>query len=516
MSDDALLPPTFVERLSRLSQPFVWGRRTLHMALVDELAGAEERYGLLARQYRQAQDQLSELTSHGQALQTQLVETQAALAAGERCNVVLTQDLAQLREEQISLNADYVSLQQQHGDTWTRFALVSRLLAASPDKIDGLLRFRNLLQADYMSFAEAESSLAAEAKAFLMLQSIERELVLLVGFPDMYQRSIVGIVGGFSAGKSEFINSFIQDPEIRLAVGIQPVTAIPSYVMASTQQVIRGYSINGGHISLDASFYKKISHAFINSFSFDLKSLMPFVCVGASMDPAYFANICFIDTPGYNPPTTAAEHSSSDKRTAVQFAQQADAIIWLIGLDVNGTVPESDLAFIHEIGGDERPIYVVLNKADLRAEDQIEEVMDVVLECLDFEGIDICGISAYSATRRRVLSSRGSDLMAYFSTLNRPRDIMHHLFRRLDDVFDMYDQAIETDKQRVLHSESIMKTLELDALEAGVETVYENIVSVREQQGNEQNIALYQKWLEQSQGLRAMFREAIQLAVETI
>lgn len=343
MSDKEFLSPSFFERLSQLAQSFVWGRRALYTSLTDELESAVERHDALCQQYQQVRDQLADLTNREQVLDKQLQNAQNALATSEQRKTELTQNLTHLREEHANLTTDYASLQQQHGDTWTRFELVSRLLAAAPAKNEGLVRFRHLLQTDYMKFAEAEASLAAEARAFLMLQSIERELMLLVGFPDMYRRSIVGIVGGFSAGKSEFINSFIQDPEIRLAVGLQPVTAIPSYVMASKQQIIRGYSVNGGYVSLDALFYRQISHAFINSFGFDLKSLMPFLCVGARMDPAYFANICFIDTPGYNPPATASAQSGRDKHTAVQFAQQANAIIWLIGLDANGTVPESDL-----------------------------------------------------------------------------------------------------------------------------------------------------------------------------
>lgn len=92
---------------------------------------------------------------------------------------------------------------------------------------------------------------------------------------------------------------------------------------------------------MSVEFYGNISHSFINSFGFDLKGLMPFMCVGTRMDPEYFSNICLIDTPGYNPPATASEYSGDDKITAVQFAQQANAIIWLIGLDANGTVPDS-------------------------------------------------------------------------------------------------------------------------------------------------------------------------------
>lgn len=214
---------------------------------------------------------------------------------------------------------------------------------------------------------------------------------------------------------------------------LQPVTAIPSYVLATDERLIRGYSANGGHIDLDVGFYKSISHAFINSFSFDLKSLMPFMCVGIQMDPDYFSNICFIDTPGYNPPATAGEYSQSDKQTAVQFAQQSDGIIWLIGLDANGTIPDSDLDFIQEIGVEHRSVYVVLNKADLRTEDDLDCIMDEVESVLAYESIPIAGISAYSSTQRRSVGSPCRSLMTIYQ-MNQQGNAM----QRLEECLTMY------------------------------------------------------------------------------
>ena len=79
-----------------------------------------------------------------------------------------------------------------------------------------------------------------------MLQSVAQEMELFVSFKDIFQRTIVGIVGRvLVVEKSEFVNSFIQDRSV-CTVGVQPVTAIPSYVLATEQRVIRGYSASGG------------------------------------------------------------------------------------------------------------------------------------------------------------------------------------------------------------------------------------------------------------------------------
>lgn len=453
---------------------------------------------------------VAELGKVQQTLEQSRVELHASGEALDLLQQAHTQEL----QQHAQLANEFQVLNQRHGDTWTRFQLISRLLAARPRDSAGLARFRDLLTNDYMTFADSESSLGAEAKAVKMLQSIEQELALLVGFPDVHERTIVGIVGGFSSGKSEFINSFIRDPEVRLPVGLQPVTAIPSYVLATDQRMIRGYSANGGHIELDVAFYKNISHAFINSFSFDLKSLMPFMCVGVQMAPEYFSNICFIDTPGYNPPATAAEHSQGDRGTAIQFAQQSEAIIWLIGLDANGTVPVSDLSFIQDIGVDQRSVYVVLTKADLRPDDDIEDIMDEVQEVLFSEGISVAGISAYSSTLRNEVAYRDVPLLEYFSRINQPGDARQHLEGRLLEVFTMYDDAIQADIDGIRAQKTAVNGLRLDCLEIGGTDVYGRMLEPIAKLDRKLDTGPQESWLKESRRLLEDFSTAVRMTAE--
>ncbi|MDD0971056.1 MULTISPECIES: dynamin family protein [Pseudomonas] len=501
----------------------------------EALDAATRRHELLSQEHHDALEQLDALsTEHGRlsarqaATAAELDNTRLALEDTRQSLENTHQDLQNrleahdalqrlLEEEQqqrAQLTDEFIALHQRHGDTWTRFQLISGLLAARPRDNAGLMRFKELLSNEYMAFADGESSLATEATAVTMLQSIQQELALLVGFPEVHQRTIVGIVGGFSSGKSEFINSFIQDPEVRLPVGIQPVTAIPSYVLATTAPMIRGYSANGGHIPLEVDFYKSISHAFINSFSFDLKSLMPFMCVGVRMHPAHFSHICLIDTPGYNPPLTAAEHSHGDKRTAIQFARQADVIVWLIGLDVNGTVPDSDLNFIQEIGVEQRPVYVVLTKADLKALDHIEEVMEEVREVLEDVDIVVAGISAYSSTLRNEVAYRDVPLLEFFSQINQLGDARLHLDGRLREVFSMYDHAIQADIARMRAQKTAINGLRLDSLEIGGKDAYERMLGPINKLDNNLDIAPLERCLNESRQLFEAFSDAVRLTVE--
>lgn len=516
----SLFTPALLGQLDKLSRFFVWDRKVLCKDIFQALQGADANYCSLVEEHQNMQRLLEQSRIKQQQDQEQAKFRVDTLLARHSKLVQEHQRVNtkhQSLEETYTVLADeFQELQKSYGDTWTRFQLISQLLAAHPRDNAGLARFRELLVKDYMAFAERESSLAAEAKALTLLQSIEQELSLLVDSSDIRERTLVGIIGGFSSGKSEFINSFICDPDIRLAVGVQPVTVIPSYVIATSNRAVRGYSINGGHIDIDVDFYKNISHAFISSLDFDLKRLMPFMCVGVQMTPDLFDNICFVDTPGYNPAPTAAEHSQGDRSTAIQFAQQTDALLWLIGLDSNGTVPDSDLGFIQQIGVEGRPVYVVLTKADLRAVGDIDSVLDDVQDILGGEGMQICGISAYSSINREEMAYRHMPLMEFFSKINCRRDSQQSLLHRLDEVFSMYDEAIQDDISVLDSQKKAINGLKLDCLELGGEKILNKMQRKIDNLKNNLNSDPLNDLLKESQRLRCAFRDAIQQAVDSM
>jgi len=503
-----LIPVSLFSQLETLSHLFVWRRKALHESIAQELRHACQRHIDISGQHHAALEQVQMLTAQRQRLNVDIMQLR------EECEKVKF-DLAKSGEQYAQQALELSELKARHGDTWTRYDLVSKLLATRPSENAGLARFHELLENDFMAFAE-NVALKTEARALRIMQSIGAELEMLAGFPDVRQRNIVGIVEGFSSGKSEFINSFIDNQDIRLSVGIQPVTVIPSYVFAARegQEVIRGYCANHSHVELDAEFYRGLSHAFIDTFNFDLRSLMPFICLGVRMDPAYFGNLCLIDTPGYNPPATSNDYSGGDKRTAVEFAQQANAIVWLIGLDATGTVPTSDIDFIREIGHDNMPMYVVLNKADLKPEEEIEAIMDEVEDILiDEEGFDICGICAYSSRQRRMFGFRKMELMDYFAQQNQAKDVLGQVRERLFSVFDMYDESLREEIDRTRKHRRALNGLKLDALEIGGSELMEKMAERIEKLDAGTNVTQLENMLKKSRSLRQDFSNAVMLSI---
>lgn len=343
--------------------------------------------------------------------------------------------------------------------------LISNLLSAKSTN-KGLEEYKKVLNSDFMEFANYEESLANEAEAILKLQAIEKELEVITAYPQLHKKNTVAVGGGFSAGKSEFISSFFNSG-VKLPIGINPTTAIPTYVMNTDKNQVIACSSNGGIVDLrkiDDDFHSKISHDFIKSFDFNLKDIMPLMIVGTQIEQK---NICFIDTPGYNPPNSDETYSEDDVNTAKEFLSNASAFIWLIGADANGTISSSDIDFLSELELENKDVYVVYNKADLRAQDDIEEVLEEIEESLDDYGIDCVGISAFSSLTKQEYAYKKQSLFDFINERDYESQVHANMVRKLYEVYTMYKRAILTNIKEKESIKSHIKSISLDMLEEG-------------------------------------------------
>ena len=336
---------------------------------------------------------------------------------------------------------DISNSDQKLADSQLREKLVAALLNAKQVS-PAVQEYFDVLNTDFLNFTKEVSSLREEAATLLSLQKIGEQLKLISTNPDFYNKTVIGIAGGFSAGKSAFINSLIKDKNIKLATNINPTTAIPTYVLNGENQ-IKAVSSQGGVVNLDKidpQCHAKLSHQFISQFGFNLKDIMPQIFLST---PMHFEHICFIDTPGYDPAVMNSHYTSSDKETAETFAQQADALIWVIGLDSNGTIPQTDLNFLQNIvKQQEKPIYVVLNKADLRPPSDIEDILETVVELLEDDDIPVKGVCAYSSLDNEEIEYSGTSLWQFLKGLNKPVKKQDVVIKQLYEVDQMYQKAI--------------------------------------------------------------------------
>ncbi len=341
----------------------------------------------------------------------------------------------------------------------------------SGNGLDNLSMFNEFIQKDYESFANSVS-LKEEVLAVKKLQSLQEELARLYSLKDIANKSVVAIGGGFSAGKSQFVSSFFADNTIELPIGINPVTAISTYIVNGSKHLIKGYTYQGGIIDIPLDLYRQLSHDFIKELGFNLKTILPMVAMETSI-PEY-THICFVDTPGYNPSNSG--FTGNDSNTATEALSNANALIWLIGLDTNGTIPQSDLEFLETLELDNKSLYVVANKADLKPKSEIEDILDHFEEILQDYDIDYKGISAYSSIKKQEITYRDTSLQDFINSVDRDIVSKDKLASELHEVILMYRNELNEQKNQKEHIKKTLKSLELDILE---ETNIESKVSDR-------------------------------------
>jgi hypothetical protein len=349
------------------------------------------------------------------------------------------------------------------------FDLVSDALAAKPVENRFIAGFEGLINKEFIEFCSIEQGLN-DTIPLLQLNAMLKEMQLIANCPALHSKSLGAVGGGFSSGKSTFLNSFLTGSSVRLAEGMRPVTAIPSYVLRDEKPKILGITYKGGCFDISLEMYKAISHEFLKSFSFNLKEIVLYTTVLAPMEPALFENLCLIDTPGYNPPSTGT--AEQDFETAREYIKDARFLIWMVGLDSNGTIPKSDLDFLEKLdfGKSETPdrqLYIIANKAETKHQDAIEDILDVFEESLDDRDLSWAGISAYSSKTKKVYAFRKMPIHEFLTAHNKPSGRYEDLKGRLDEVFSLYITLIREDFHEKEERRKEVKRLLLDALESG-------------------------------------------------
>ncbi|GAA8257353.1 acyl carrier protein [Helicobacter pylori] len=344
-----------------------------------------------------------------------------------------------------------------------RYDLIARILNAKTNN-EGLEEYQQILDNEFLEFAGGVDSLKEKEIALLTLQEIKKELQLVASYPSLFQKTIVAVGGGFSAGKSTFLNQLL-GLKLKLPEHMNPTTAIPTYCLKGKKEVLMGFSQNGGMVELP---HLTFDHQFLKSLGFNLKEIMPFMLLSAPSVPFEF--LCFIDTPGYNP---GNQGYSGDKEASKESLKHAKHILWLISCE-RGGIESDDLEFLQELYEEEgKQVFIVLSRADRRTKSQLEEVAIKIKEILEDRGIEFLGIGAYSATRYPEIKefsekSRVFDsLEGFLKKLNQRSEKHNEILSVLYNVRLAYEKAIEQDANQFKRYQKALHSIKLDLMQKG-------------------------------------------------
>ncbi|GAA7864335.1 hypothetical protein HpCOL240_04590 [Helicobacter pylori] len=346
-----------------------------------------------------------------------------------------------------------------------RYDLIARILNAKTSN-EGLEEYQSVLDNEFLEFASGVDSLKEKEIALLTLQEIQKELQLVASYPSLFQKTIVAVGGGFSAGKSTFLNNLL-GLKLKLPEDIDPTTAIPTYCLKGKKEVLMGFSQNGGMVELPNLAF---DHQFLKSLGFNLKEIMPSMLLSVPSVPFEF--LCFIDTPGYNPANQG--YTGGDKEASKESLKHAKHILWLVSCE-SGGIESDDLKFLKELYEEEgKQVFIVLSRADRRTKRQLEEeVAKKIKETLKDHGIEFKGICAYSATRYQEYKEFSEKSLVFDSLeeflmkLNQRSEKQNEILSVLYEVHSMYEKAINQDANRFKRYQSELHSVKLDLMQEG-------------------------------------------------
>lgn len=215
-------------------------------------------------------------------------------------------------------------------------------------------------------------------------------------FNQLIGKKIVALGGGFSSGKSTFLNTLLGKKTI-LPTDINPSTSVPAYIINGETERAGAVNVFAAKIDMQIKDVKTVAHGFgedeNSSGELTLGHLLRSIFVSTPQQP--YSNIAFLDTPGYSKPDSENYSAKTDEKIARSQLNAGDYILWFIQAD-SGTITVDDLNFL--TGLDKNiPKLFIINKADkVATQADLAAVVQSVKSALDLKGIAYEGIFTYS------------------------------------------------------------------------------------------------------------------------
>jgi GTP-binding protein EngB required for normal cell division len=188
-------------------------------------------------------------------------------------------------------------------------------------------------------------------------------------------RLVLGFCGGFSAGKSTFLNLLINRKEdYPLPTKATRDTALPVFLLSSGKEERVWVENHQGRGFLEGTLQDLLLFRHSEETSFEpwsylvrsLYVLAPWI---------EYSEVAYLDLPGH---TAGPE----DLRLSLSAARQCDAIVYLIDV-AQGDVKETDVKFLRELSGlHPSPCLVLLTKCDKKPPGQLAQVQAKIASSL--------------------------------------------------------------------------------------------------------------------------------------
>lgn len=212
-------------------------------------------------------------------------------------------------------------------------------------------------------------------------------------------RNIVALGGGFSSGKSSFLNALLGRNV--LPADIDPSTSVPTYIVKGEKHEVTGINVFDTKVRMKPRDLRKIAHGFGEVENGDGERISEAVTLGHILENLFFStplqtydNIAFLDTPGYSRPDSEEYSARTDARIARGQLNGADYILWFVQADA-GTITEEDIKFLKTLR-EEIPKFIILSKADKKNPEDLRAIMEKIRYTLHVKGVRFADIAAFT------------------------------------------------------------------------------------------------------------------------
>ncbi|MGH4139466.1 dynamin family protein [Clostridium sp.] len=226
-----------------------------------------------------------------------------------------------------------------------------------------------------------------------------REFIL---YEHLIGKNIVALGGGFSSGKSSFINSLMG--KSILPAEIDPSTSVPAYIVNGKDTTVYGVNVFDTKIDMNIKDIKTIAHGFGEIEDEHSKVYSDEVTLGHILKSMFlstplqeYKHIALLDTPGYSKADTSSYSAKTDEKIARAQLNSSNYILWFIQSDA-GTITEEDIKFINSLKK-EIPKLIIISKADKPGKEDIKQIIEKVRGVLDIKGIQYVDVFAYSRNK---------------------------------------------------------------------------------------------------------------------
>ena len=231
---------------------------------------------------------------------------------------------------------------------------------------------------------------------------------------------LIPVIGGFSAGKSSLLNSFLQE-EI-LSVAVTPETALATELHYSTQEYAEAITPSGQSVRFEKSQMEQLKNR-ASEFSY-AKLYLNKQCL-KDIEP-----LVLVDMPGFESPL------ASHNKAIFEYIRRGVYFVILQSAE-HGNITASVRREIDNLLTFERKFSFFLSKSNLKPQSELDEIRAFAQEQLsdyfDYEGQVEC-----------IGKDGGTNLAKIISTLN-PNAIIEDLYLTgLKDRFSQIKQTINT------------------------------------------------------------------------